>query len=107
MSGFFYRLKPVDFHLRSAFGPIKGANVVDWPIDYDELEPYYTMVETEVGISGRVVKHPQAESRSTADFPQPPPLGHPVVERTAAPCAGRGPPPLPTAAPPPAHPAAP
>jgi hypothetical protein len=40
MSGFFHRLKPVDFRLRSEFGPIKGANVVDWPIGYDDLEPY-------------------------------------------------------------------
>ena len=90
MSGFFYRLKPVDFRLRSAFGPIKGANVADWPISYDELEPYYTMVETEVGISGRVVSHPQAEPRSTADFPQPPTLEHPVVERIDAACAALG-----------------
>ena len=42
MSGFFYRLKPVDFHLLSEFGPIAGANVADWPIGYDDLEPYYT-----------------------------------------------------------------
>ena len=45
MSGFFYRLKPVDFRLRSEFGAIAGANVVDWPISYAELEPYYTRVE--------------------------------------------------------------
>jgi choline dehydrogenase-like flavoprotein len=72
MSGFFYRLKPVDFRLRSEFGAIAGANVVDWPISYEDLEPYYTRVEQLVGISGRIVKHPQQEPRSTADFPYPP-----------------------------------
>ncbi|MDH3947816.1 MAG: GMC family oxidoreductase [Gammaproteobacteria bacterium] len=72
MSGFFYRLKPVDFRLRSEFGAIAGANVVDWPISYAELEPYYTKVEQLAGISGRIVKHPQQEPRSTPDFPYPP-----------------------------------
>ena len=72
MSGFFYRLKPIDFRLRSEFGAIAGANVVDWPISYAELEPYYTRVEQLVGVSGRIVKHPQQEPRSTPDFPYPP-----------------------------------
>ncbi|MBI3562899.1 MAG: GMC family oxidoreductase [Gammaproteobacteria bacterium] len=76
MSGFFFRLKPQDFQLRSEFGPIKNANVADWPISYSQLEPYYTQVETEVGISGRVVAHPFAEPRSTAEFPYPPTAEH-------------------------------
>lgn len=71
MSGYFHRLKPIDFRLKSEFGAIKGANVADWPISYDELEPYYAMVEREVGVSGRVVEHPHQEPRST-DFPYPP-----------------------------------
>ena len=71
MSGYFHRLKPVDFRLKSEFGAIKGANVADWPITYNELEPYYAMVEREVGVSGRVVDHPHQEPRST-DFPYPP-----------------------------------
>ncbi len=78
MSGFFYRLKPEDFRLRSEFGAIKGANVVDWPISYDDLEPYYTMVETEVGVSGVFTQHPFAEPRSTKDFPYPPTTEHPI-----------------------------
>ena len=80
MSGFFYRLKPQDFHLLSEFGPIAGANLADWPITYDELEPYYTMVEHIVGISGRVTPHPFAEPRSTPDFPYAPTKEH-VVSR--------------------------
>ncbi len=71
MSGYFHRLKPIDFRLKSEFGAIKGANIADWPISYDELEPYYAKVEREVGVSGRVVKHPHQEPRST-DFPYPP-----------------------------------
>lgn len=80
MSGFFHRLKPVDFKLLSTFGPIKGANIADWPISYEELEPYYTQVEQDIGVSGRVIKHPYAEPRSTADFPFPPLVEHPIAQ---------------------------
>lgn len=71
MSGYFHRLKPIDFRLKTEFGAIDGANIADWPISYDELEPFYAMVEREVGVSGRVVEHPHQEPRST-DFPYPP-----------------------------------
>lgn len=78
MSGYFYRLKPKDFHLRSEFGEIKGANVVDWPIDYAAMEPYYTKAESVVGISGKIIPHPHQEPRSTTDFPYPPTAEHAV-----------------------------
>ncbi|WP_286263361.1 GMC family oxidoreductase [Thalassotalea atypica] len=77
MSGYFHRLKPVDFRLKSEFGEIKGANVEDWPISYDELEPFYTMVDEQVGVSGRVVEHPHQEPRSKG-FLQPPIAEHAV-----------------------------
>lgn len=78
MSGYFHRLKPVDFKLRSTYGDIKGANVADWPISYEELEPFYAQVEREVGVSGRVVSHPHQEPRSS-DFPFPPLVDHQVA----------------------------
>jgi choline dehydrogenase-like flavoprotein len=77
MSGYFHRLKPVDFKLKSTFGEIEGANIVDWPISYDDLEPFYAQVEREVGVSGRTVSHPHQEPRST-DFPYPPLVDHQV-----------------------------
>lgn len=81
MSGYFHRLKPEDFRLLSEFGPIEGANVADWPITYDDLEPYYTKVECLVGVSGRIVEHPHLEPRSTPDYPYPPTAEHPVAAR--------------------------
>ena len=96
MSGFFYRLKAEDFRLLSEFGPIDGANVADWPISYQDLEPWYALVEKEVGVSGRVVDHPFAEPRSTADFPLPPTQEHPVVARIDSACNKLGLHPLPT-----------
>ena len=90
MSGFFHRLKPRDFRLLSEFGAIEGANIVDWPIDYDELEPYYAKVEQTVGVSGRVVDHPHLEPRSTADFPYAPTAEHPVSSWFDEACAREG-----------------
>ncbi len=72
MSGYFHRLKPVDFKLQSTYGAIDGANIVDWPIEYKDLEPYYTKVESVVGISGKILKHKNLEPRSTPNFPYPP-----------------------------------
>ncbi len=79
MSGYFHRMKPVDFRLRSEFGPIPGGDVVDWPIDYDALEPWYAQVEQQVGLSGHVIAHPWAEPRSTAQLPLPPLAVHPLA----------------------------
>jgi len=33
-------------------GPISGTGFADWPVTYEELEPYYTKVDWEVGVSG-------------------------------------------------------
>jgi choline dehydrogenase-like flavoprotein len=71
MSGYFHRMKPKDFKLLSSYGKIEGANVVDWCISYDELEPYYDKVERVVGVSGDVVEHKFQEPRSSATFPYP------------------------------------
>ena len=69
MSGYFHRMKPNDFKLKSVFGKVKGANVVDWCISYEDLEPYYEKVERVIGVSGEVVKHSFLEPRSTQNFP--------------------------------------
>ncbi len=76
MSGFFHRLKPDDFNLLSKYGSIKYGNIVDWPISYSDLEPYYEKVERIVGVSGRNKKHKFSEPRSTNDFPYPPTAEH-------------------------------
>jgi choline dehydrogenase-like flavoprotein len=90
MSGFFYRLKPEDFRLKSEFGSIKGANVVDWPISYNDMEAYYTKAETEVGISGQVTQHPFLEPRSTKDFPYPPTSEHQISKHIDNACEELG-----------------
>ncbi len=71
MSAYFHRLKPKDFRLLSEYGPIKDANIADWPISYEDMEPYYAKVESMVGVSGKVIPHSFLEPRSTPDFPYP------------------------------------
>ena len=70
MSGMLHRLHPDDFRLQSKYGKISGANVVDWPISYDDLEPYYTLAEELVGISGEANKHPYEAPRSKTTYAQ-------------------------------------
>jgi gluconate 2-dehydrogenase alpha chain len=55
-----WRLKPWDFKTRSEsinrYGPAsipQGSTLEDWPITYEELEPFYDTVEWEVGVSGK------------------------------------------------------
>jgi choline dehydrogenase-like flavoprotein len=80
MSGYFHRMKPNDFKLLTVYGPVKGANIVDWPVNYDDMEPYFDRVEKTVGVSGRVVNHSTLEPRSNSSFPYPP-LAENVVSR--------------------------
>lgn len=79
MSGFFYRLKPVDFRMKSMLGAPPGSTVVDWPIRYEDLLPYYEQVEEEIGVSGLVTEHPWAEPRRKP-YPLPPLDEHPIAK---------------------------
>ena len=38
----YWRMRPVDFKERSLLGEISGTGFADWPLSYEELEPYYT-----------------------------------------------------------------
>jgi len=80
MSGMLHRLHPDDFRLKSKYGEIEGANVVDWPISYDDLEPYYDLTEEIVGVSGHYVKHKYEPPRSRVQFTQPPTKENAVVK---------------------------
>jgi len=48
-----------------------GSTVVDWPITYQELEPYYEQVEHQIGVAGAGGTNP-FESPRAADYPMPP-----------------------------------
>ena len=67
----FWRFHEIDFHERSVYGGIPGTAFADWPISYQELEPYYTKVEWEVGVSGLGFASPFDPPRSKP-YPMPP-----------------------------------
>jgi choline dehydrogenase-like flavoprotein len=47
-----WRYLPQDFRMRSTYGAPAGSSLEDWPISYEDLEPYYEKAEYEIGISG-------------------------------------------------------
>ncbi len=69
------------FKDRSLHGPVAGANVADWPLSYEELEPFYDEVEQRLGVQGDVHRMPastlaQAPRRHQfAMAPNPPMYG--------------------------------
>ncbi len=65
----YWRMRPIDFKERSLLGPISGTGFSDWPVSYEELEPYYTRVDWEIGVSGAPGPFDAPRSRP---FPVPP-----------------------------------
>ena len=41
-----------EFSALSKYGSIAGANLLDWPIEYDELIPYFDKAEFKMGVAG-------------------------------------------------------
>src|SRR5262249_12289313 len=67
--GYALRLHSEDFRLRSLY---RIAD--DWPISYDDLEPYYTVAERSLGVAGAA---DEASTPRSAPFPMPPfPFSH-------------------------------
>ena len=93
------RFREEDFGLLSTYGPQEGAAVDDWPLDYDELEPYYAEVERAIGVAGREGANPFAAWRS-GPYPMPPgaPMYGAVLSSAAAERVGLHPYEAPTAA---------
>src|SRR5882672_1224024 len=67
----YWRFHEIDFNERSVLGPIAGADLADWPISYADLEPYYTKVEWDIGVSGLAGASPFDPPR-TKPYPMPP-----------------------------------
>lgn len=68
-TGNFWRFHEIDFKERTIYGEVEGTGIVDWPISYQELEPYYTKVDWEMGVSGVPGPHDPPRSRP---YPVPP-----------------------------------
>lgn len=73
-----YRFREEEFRPRSStietYGEAalpEGSAMADWPITYDDLEPYYEQAEILIGVSGQAGANP-FESPRKSDYPMPP-----------------------------------
>ena len=66
-----WRFMAQDFRMRSTYGAPDGSTLEDWPISYDDLEPYYEKAEREIGVSGDVSTDPFKAPRKNP-LPMPP-----------------------------------
>jgi choline dehydrogenase-like flavoprotein len=91
------RFREDDFLVLSELGPVEGASVADWPLTYDELEPFYADAERLIGVAGLAGANPFAAWRS-GEYPMPPgaPMYGSTVTAAAAERLGYHPYPGPT-----------
>jgi choline dehydrogenase-like flavoprotein len=87
--GWLPRFTPDDFRLRSVAGRLEGTTLADWPITYDEIEPYYTKVEWAFGVSGLAGAN-RFEGRRSRDYPCPPMPMSRYAEKFHKGCAALG-----------------
>jgi choline dehydrogenase-like flavoprotein len=67
----YWRFPELEFEQASRFGVPDGSTIADWPIKYADLEPYYTKVDWECGVSGQAGTNPFESFRSKG-YPMPP-----------------------------------
>jgi choline dehydrogenase-like flavoprotein len=80
-----WRFMAQDFKLKSTYAPVSGSTLEDWPITYDDLEPYYEKAEYEIGVSGDVSPDPfHAPRKKPLPMPPLPPTLEMEMLRPAA-----------------------
>ncbi len=65
------RFEPTDFQLGTLLTNVQNASFADWPVTYDELEPFYAFAEVGLGVQGLEGADPNAGPRKTP-YPMPP-----------------------------------
>jgi choline dehydrogenase-like flavoprotein len=66
-----WRFVPEDFAMATTYGVPDGSALADWPIGYDDLEPFYTQAEYEIGVCGSEAPH-AGSSRRSRPYPMAP-----------------------------------
>jgi len=100
-----WRFRDSEFRMKSIIEERLGkaalpedSTLVDWPISYQDLEPYYDRVEWELGISGRGSNIVGQENKGDnpweaprrRDYPMPPLRQGPADQRFSEACARLG-----------------
>ena len=65
------RIQQKHLRIKTLFGQLEGTSIEDWPISYDDLEPFYDEAEKIIGVQGEAGSNPFEEPRSSP-FPMPP-----------------------------------
>ena len=80
-----WRFMEQDFRMRSLYGAPENSTLDDWPITYDDLEPYYEKAEWEIGVSGDESNNPfKAPRKRPLPMPPLPPTREHLILRAAA-----------------------
>jgi choline dehydrogenase-like flavoprotein len=87
--GWLPRFVENDFRMHTITGGLAGTSLVDWPISYDELEPYYLKVEWAFGVSGQAGAN-KFESPRSGGYPCPPMPVSRYAEKFHKGCAALG-----------------
>lgn len=66
-----WRFHPHDFRMETVYGRPAASSLVDWPIEYSDIEPWYGRAEQVIGVCGPSGRLPHEPLRS-ADLPMPP-----------------------------------
>ncbi|HET7095098.1 MAG TPA: GMC family oxidoreductase, partial [Thermomicrobiales bacterium] len=70
-TGWLPRMTVNEFRAKTIYGEVPGASLADWPIGYDDLEPYYDKVEWSFGVSGQAGAN-KYEGPRRRSYPLPP-----------------------------------
>jgi choline dehydrogenase-like flavoprotein len=63
------RFVPNDFKVQSVY---HAPGAMDWPVSYDDLEPWYCAAETEIGVSGYNTAQYPFEGKRSKPYPMSP-----------------------------------
>lgn len=66
-----WRFMEKDFRMRSTYGTVADSTLEDWPLSYQDLEPFYEKAEWEIGVAGDDSQNPFAPPRRKP-HPMPP-----------------------------------
>jgi len=66
-----WRFLPRDFRMASTYGIPAGSSLADWPIGYEDVEPYYERAEWQIGVAGDGAASARHWPRRTG-YPMPP-----------------------------------
>ncbi len=90
-----WRFRPDELKVLSTEGPVAGASLADWPVSYEEMEPFYERAEWEFGVSGDAAANPSGAPRKKG-YPNPAHPGRVASDRVAKALRSLGHHPFPT-----------